>query len=176
VGARGRGGFWRLSPHGTWNLVRESCPVKGHGCWALLLAVRHTHFFKAVAPCCLFAPCHSTGAPCDRKVSFINYAGNIFLCLLNPLKTKVPVFCHPVLSDFRKSIAFRKVPRLYPFVLQVRATCRWRWVGSICRMILTGENRSARRKPRPNATFIRHKCYMDWPGLEPGPARWETGD
>jgi hypothetical protein len=24
--------------------------------------------------------------------------------------------------------------------------------------------------------FAHHKSHMTWPGLEPGPARWEGGD
>jgi hypothetical protein len=28
----------------------------------------------------------------------------------------------------------------------------------------------------PQCHFVRHKCHMTWPGLEPGPPRWETGD
>jgi hypothetical protein len=24
--------------------------------------------------------------------------------------------------------------------------------------------------------FVHHKSYMDWPGFEPGPPRWEAGD
>ena len=39
---------------------------------------------------------------------------------------KVDFFC-----DFRKSIAFWKVPRLCPLVLLIKAKCRWRRVGSI---------------------------------------------
>jgi hypothetical protein len=44
-----------------------------------------------------------------------------------------------LLTDFRKSIGFWKVPRLRPIVLLVRAACRWRWVWSVGRVILTGE-------------------------------------
>jgi hypothetical protein len=35
---------------------------------------------------------------------------------------KVKVLFYPMIPDFRKSIVFRKVPRLRPFVLLVRAT------------------------------------------------------
>jgi hypothetical protein len=24
--------------------------------------------------------------------------------------------------------------------------------------------------------FVHHKSHMDWPGIQPGPARWEAGD
>jgi hypothetical protein len=24
--------------------------------------------------------------------------------------------------------------------------------------------------------FVHHKSHMDWPGIEPGTPRWETGD
>jgi hypothetical protein len=43
----------------------------------------------------------------------------------NPLKTKkVKVLLYSMLSDFRKSIAFGKVPRLSPFTILLRAMCR----------------------------------------------------
>ena len=44
------------------------------------------------------------------------------------------VFFYPMTSQpspfhqFPKQHCFRKVPKLRPFVLLVRATCRWRWV------------------------------------------------
>ena len=37
---------------------------------------------------------------------------------------QVKVLFSPMFSDFRRSTAFGKVPRLRPFVLLVRATCR----------------------------------------------------
>jgi hypothetical protein len=27
----------------------------------------------------------------------------------------------------------------------------------------------------PQCRFVHHKSHMTWPGLEPGPLRWETG-
>jgi len=43
----------------------------------------------------------------------------------------VKVLFYPMLPDLRKSIAFRKVPMLHPFVIPVRATCVWRREWSI---------------------------------------------
>jgi hypothetical protein len=53
--------------------------------------------------------------------------------------------CSPP-PQFPKEHFFWKVPRLHPFVLMERATCRRRWVWSIGEMILTGENRSTGRE------------------------------
>jgi hypothetical protein len=37
------------------------------------------------------------------------------------------------------------------------------------------ENRNTRRKLR-QCHFVYHKSNMTWPGLEPGPPRWEASD
>ena len=58
--------------------------------------------------------------------------------------TKVKVLFYPTLPNFKnkkKKVAFWKVPRPRPFVLLVRATCRWREVWSIGGMTMTGENK-----------------------------------
>jgi hypothetical protein len=28
----------------------------------------------------------------------------------------------------------------------------------------------------PQCHFVHHKFHMTWPGIEPGPARWEASD
>jgi hypothetical protein len=28
----------------------------------------------------------------------------------------------------------------------------------------------------PQRQFVHHKSHMTWPGIEPGPPQWETGD
>jgi len=72
----------------------------------------------------------------------------------SPLQTtKVKALFYPMLPAFRNSIAFCNVPRIRWFVLLVRAMCRCRWVWSNGWMILTGEERSNRRKTRPSATL-----------------------
>jgi len=59
---------------------------------------------------------------------------------LSTLKLKkLQMLFYAMPSDFQKSIAFWKVPRLRPFAFLVRATCRWRWEWSIGGMIQTGE-------------------------------------
>jgi hypothetical protein len=74
-----------------------------------------------------------------------------------------------LLPNCRRSISFWKVPRLRPFVLLVRATCRWRWVWSIGGMILTGEKQRTGKKN----LFV---CLPEWAGIEPGPRRWQAGN
>jgi hypothetical protein len=73
-----------------------------------------------------------------------------------------------MLSDFRKSIAFGKVPRLSPFTILLRAMCRWRWVWSTGGMILTGEIKSTQRKTCPSATLST--TYLTWKGLGSNPS------
>jgi hypothetical protein len=80
----------------------------------------------------------------------------------NPVRTKwqgvtgcnsndqVTVFCYPAALDILNTIAFWKVPWLRPFILLVRATCRWRVRAWSVGKILVGGNRSFRRKkPAP---------------------------
>jgi hypothetical protein len=51
-------------------------------------------------------------------------------------------------------LLFWKVPWLHLSVLLVRATCSWRWRGSIGEMILTGESwRTQGEKTCPNANL-----------------------
>jgi hypothetical protein len=76
---------------------------------------------------------------------------------------------YPMLSDLRNSIAFYKVPTLRPFVLLVRATCRWRWVSSTGGMILTEKNRSTRRKTCPSVTLSNTNLTRTGLVLNPGP-------
>jgi hypothetical protein len=71
--------------------------------------------------------------------------------------SKVKVLSYPVFPDFQKSIAFWKAPRLLSFVLLVRSTCTWRWIWSVRAMILTGENRSSKRKSCSTVTLTTTK-------------------
>jgi hypothetical protein len=41
--------------------------------------------------------------------------------------------------------------------------------------ILVGET-EVFRENLPQCHFVNHKSHMSWPGIEPGPSRWETGD
>jgi len=41
--------------------------------------------------------------------------------------------------------------------------------------MLTGEDRSTRRRILFQRHFVHHKLHVDWPGIEPGPPRLEVG-
>lgn len=78
---------------------------------------------------------------------------------------------------FPKDIAFLwTVPWLLPFVLQVRATCRWRWVWSVGVTVLTGYNRTNySKKSLPQCHFVHNRFHMDWSSFARWLPRWEAG-
>jgi hypothetical protein len=45
------------------------------------------------------------------------------------------------------------------------APVEWNW---------QGKTEELGEKPVP--VPVHHKSHMDWPGIEPGPPRWEAGD
>jgi hypothetical protein len=59
--------------------------------------------------------------------------------------------------------------RLFPFLLLVRASCRWEWVQRTGQIVLTGENGTDRRKPKfseqnlSHCHFVQYKSNMDSP-------------
>ena len=74
-----------------------------------------------------------------------------------------------MVSYFRNRTAVRKVPSFRPFVLLLRAMCRWRWVRNTGRKLLTGENRSTfGGKPCPNATLSTTNLTRSDLELNPG--------
>ena len=58
---------------------------------------------------------------------------------------------------------------ILPFILLVWATCRLSKVWHTGGTIWTGKNQSTWKKTCPSATFVHHKSYRDWPGIEPVP-------
>jgi hypothetical protein len=57
-------------------------------------------------------------------------------------------------SPISEKHCYWKVPRLGPFVLLVKTTCRWRWVWSIGGVILTGETETLGEKPDPVSIVV----------------------
>jgi hypothetical protein len=74
---------------------------------------------------------------------------------------------HSPSHNINNSAAFWKIPRLRPFVLLVKATCRWRWVWDIGGMILTGENRSTCRSNHSSAPLPITNLRRTDPWLKP---------
>jgi hypothetical protein len=60
----------------------------------------------------------------------------------------VEVFSYPMLPNYRKRIAFWKVPRLRPFVFLVRAVCQLKWAWIVGGVVLVGELKCG-EKPVP---------------------------
>jgi hypothetical protein len=57
----------------------------------------------------------------------------------------------------------------------LRGVLRWKWVWSISNKMLTGKNQSTITM-RPPCNCTHRSAYMDWPGIELEPVRWEAGD
>ena len=55
--------------------------------------------------------------------------------------------------SFLISFLCLKVLTFRPLVLLLRIVLKWRWTGNIVGLVLTGEDGSTRRTPRPHATF-----------------------
>jgi hypothetical protein len=73
-----------------------------------------------------------------------------------PSKNHSPESTSTALSNvplFPIEHSVRKVPSIRPFVLLVRATCRWRWEWGVGGMIVTGENQSSRSYTCPSSTL-----------------------
>ena len=69
-----------------------------------------------------------------------------------------------MLSDFRNSIAFWKVPRLCPFFLLVRATFRTMCIEHWCNDKARGIPVSA-QKNLSQCLLVHHKPHVDWPKI-----------
>ena len=88
--------------------------------------------------------------------------GKYALSSFNPWKTRVKILFCPMRLDFRKSVAYRKVPMIRPFVLLVRVTCRWRGAWSICGWCLQGITGVLGENPVPMPLFTQISHGMIW--------------
>jgi hypothetical protein len=87
------------------------------------------------------------------------------------LYTKVYVLLYPTLPDFKNNIAFWKIPRLRPFVLPVRAACRWRWLWSNGGM-MTGGKPNYSEKNLSQRNLSTTSLIWTYPGSKPGLRGW----
>jgi hypothetical protein len=69
---------------------------------------------------------------------------------------EMEVLFYPLPPNFWNSMAFRKVPRFCPFLLLIRAACRWRQLGDFVGIMLTGETRSKTRLSATLPTTVSH--------------------
>jgi len=86
---------------------------------------------------------------------------------LSRQKKKWKYFSCPTLPDFWKSSAFGN-SQICPFVLLVRAICRYRWVRNTGGIILTGENQIPSRNTCPCATLPKINITRTNQGPNPG--------
>ena len=98
-----------------------------------------------------------------RPINCWNHMAYNVVCVVpTPDLKKVRYFFYPMLPDFRNSIAFRKVPRLWRFVLLKIRIGHW-W------------NDDDRESPKHSAKKLsqchsaHYISHTDWHGIEPGP-------
>jgi hypothetical protein len=107
-----------------------------------------------------------------------NYKAFILLIFLSIWRLKeMIVLFYLELQNFRKIIALSKVPRLRPFVLVVRETCKWRRVYSTGRMTLTGKIGLHRENPISVPLFPPQISYrLAWDRIQASAVRgrWLT--
>ena len=170
---------WSSEDHVSIVRINESCIIV-----VIMEAVRSpetsVHLWRSVniadqgAPHCTVVPTHAPvtcpSFPTLRRLGPVTGVdtneetadGPIQLALLfylNPLKAWSEDSESTVLSSaLRVTIEhwFSEGSQALPFVLVVRATCRWRWVRSNGGMILTGENWSIVKETCPSTT-AHHK-------------------
>lgn len=104
--------------------------------------------------------------------SFLLEAGNIVIFESTEHQRR-----YFLLSDIRNSTALWRLPCFLHFVLPVSVALRWRWVWNFSVMIVTGENRSDRRKSSPiapsSSTLLTWSGQgSNWPSAAKG--WWQT--
>jgi hypothetical protein len=113
----------------------DQWPTQGEQLFAVLLSVKHSNFVSAMLTLGIFLlSVHERAytiysALFRLKQTHLNWKATKSWYLVRAWKKKKKKSgstSYPVFPDFRKNIAFFKVPRLRPFVLLVTVTCRWR--------------------------------------------------
>jgi len=117
----------------------------------------------------------------EDRIWFLRVCHHVPFALYHFESVKRPseiTFLSNALPKPETALGFGKIPRLLPFLRQVKATCMCRWEWSTSGMILAGENQCMGRgrgtlSQRHN---VHHKSHIYWPEVEPRPLRLEAGN
>jgi hypothetical protein len=74
-----------------------------------------------------------------------------------------------MVEQFLDEIRARVTDYIAPAVEQWNTSMEYWWNGSDMGKLNYSVNNLSQ------FCFVHHKSHMDWPGIEPGPLRWQTG-